>query len=259
VHEGHAVGRQQAPDPAEQLLVPAEAHVLQEADRHDPVEPPRDLAVVAAQEAGTFGQAQLAGPGVRPCVLLPGQGDAGHVDLVAAGEVQGEAAPAAPQVEDPLAGLEEQLGGDVVLLGALRRLETFPARRMVGARVLPLAVEEQRVELAGKVVVVRHVPRRPAARVALVDQAQEPARHCYPRRGVPPGEAAVDVVRREQEQFGDVALLEDDAPVHVAFAEGEARPEHELQLQPAVQEPHRHAPARRPAEAAAPPAGVDDL
>ena len=63
-------------------------------------------------------------------------------------KVEGEAAPAAADVEHRLAGTERELGGDVALFGPLRVLETVASLGEISARILPVGVEEEIVELA---------------------------------------------------------------------------------------------------------------
>ena len=63
----------------------------------------------------------------------------------------------------------------MALLGDLRLLQRLVAAREIGAGVLPVAIEEQAVEPAVQVVVVRHVALRARRRVVLVDAALQPA------------------------------------------------------------------------------------
>ena len=121
--------------------------MLEHADRDDAVVAARLLAVVEQLEAHAVGHAALERAPARDGVLLLGQGDARHVDAELAGEEQAHAAPARADVEDLLAGLQQQLGGDVLLLVVLRLLQRLVAGHEVGAGILPVAVEEEVVEL----------------------------------------------------------------------------------------------------------------
>ena len=98
------------------------------------------------------------------------QGDAGHRDAVLARRVDREAAPAAADVEHPLALLQRQLGAHEVELRALRGLEARPVAREERAAVGHRPVEPQREEVVGDVVVVAD-----RAAVAL-DAVAAPAR-----------------------------------------------------------------------------------
>ena len=79
------------------------------------------------------------------------------------GEIEAEPAPARADVEHALSRLDGELGGEVALLGELRLLEVG-ALREVGAGILPVAIEEEVVDGAVDVVVVRHVAPRPSGR-----------------------------------------------------------------------------------------------
>ena len=82
--------------------------------------------------------------------------------------------------------IEAQLGGDVPLLGGLRLLQRLVAAREVGAGVLPVAVEEQAVEPAVQIVVVRDVALRAGGRIVLVDaplNSADSAGHSRPPDG----------------------------------------------------------------------------
>ncbi len=69
------------------------------------------------------------------------------------GEVEPKPTPAGTDVENSLARLEVELGGEVALLRQLRFIEAFDAVLEVGAGVLHVLVEEERIEAAVEVVV----------------------------------------------------------------------------------------------------------
>ena len=96
-----------------------------------------------------------------------------HVDVGDAVEVERRAAPAAADVEHPLAGLQRELGGDVRLLVRLRLLEAVGGVGEVGAAILQVVVEEEAVEVVAEVVMMRDVaPRR--ARLVAAEQRLPP-------------------------------------------------------------------------------------
>ena len=68
------------------------------------------------QEAGMVGEAELGQAGIAPLHLLFRQGHPGDVDIVMPGQILGEAAPAAAEVEHAHAGLQPELRRDVPLL-----------------------------------------------------------------------------------------------------------------------------------------------
>ncbi len=85
--------------------------------------------------------------------LLLRQRDAVRGDAVVLRRVADEAAPAAADVEEALAGLQAQLAADHFELVALRLGDVVVPVGVVGAGVDHLGVEEERVELVRQVVV----------------------------------------------------------------------------------------------------------
>ena len=55
------------------------------------------------------------------------------------------------------AGLDQQLGGEVAFLGELRVVERLLGMLEIGAAVLPVGVEEERIEPPVEIVVMRDV------------------------------------------------------------------------------------------------------
>ena len=114
----------------------------------------RHLAVVQEAHLGQVVEPLALDRLLRPQRLLLGQRDAERPHAVLAGGVAHHAAPAAADVEQPLAGLETELARDQVVLERLRLLQ-----RRVGARVARAGVghrrpEHELVEPVGDVVVV---------------------------------------------------------------------------------------------------------
>ena len=62
---------------------------------------------------------------------------------------------------------EQQLGGEVALLGELGVVERLLGMLEIGAAVLPVGIEEQRIEPAVEIVVMRDVAPRAAGRIEL--------------------------------------------------------------------------------------------
>src|SRR5262249_1763465 len=84
--------------------------------------------------------------------------------------------------------------------------------------VLPVGVEEKRIELTVEVVVVRDIASRPRARIELqkptVKIANEPLRPGKKRR------PAIPLLAQDESQHtGDRALFDHNAAVHVGLAE----------------------------------------
>src|ERR1700741_722844 len=93
---------------AEELPVMAGADMLEHADRDDAVEAALQLAVVAQMEAHAIAKAGRRRVLLRELVLLDRERHAGGVHPGRAREVEGEPPPAAADVEQLLAGLEQE-------------------------------------------------------------------------------------------------------------------------------------------------------
>jgi hypothetical protein len=82
---------------------------------------------------------------------------------------------------------------------------------------LPIGVEEQRVKSAVEIVVVRGVAPRSPARIELFNAplqiADEPAQPC------PPGRALATLTQQDGKDVGDRARFDDNAAIHIRFAE----------------------------------------
>ena len=60
----------------------------------------------------------------------------------------------------------QQLGREMALLGELGVVERLIGRFEIGAGVLPVGIEEQRIQPAVEIVVVRDIATRPAGRLS---------------------------------------------------------------------------------------------
>ena len=102
-------------------------------------------------------------------MLLLRQRDAGDVGAGDLGEIEPEPAPAAADVEHASdRARSQQLGGEMPLLGELRVVERLSGVLEIGAAILPVGVEEERVEPAVEIVVMRDVAARALARIELL-------------------------------------------------------------------------------------------
>ena len=140
-----------------------------------------DRAVI--QQLKLHAVLQPLGPGSGPGFgeLFLRQGDAGDMRAEIARQGQRHAAPAAADVQHPQSGpVEAQLGGDVALLGGLRFFQRFVAPREIGAGILAVPVQEQAVQPAIQVIVVRDIAARPARRVVLQQAPAERAEMFVP-------------------------------------------------------------------------------
>ena len=131
------------------------ADVLDHADRGDRVEAlAGEVAVVHDADLDPVGDAGLLGPLARPLGLRRREGDADDAGAVLGRRPEREAAPAAADVEHPVALLQRQLAGDRLQLLFLRRLQRLRTLGEEGAAVGHRLVEEEGEEVVGDVVVV---------------------------------------------------------------------------------------------------------
>ena len=92
--------------------------------------------------------------------LLRRQGDAEHVDVGDPVQIQREPAPAAADVEHPLAGLQVDLGGEVGLLVELGLLQAVARVGEVAAAILHVGFHPEPVEVVADVIMVGDVALR---------------------------------------------------------------------------------------------------
>ena len=104
------------------------------------------------------------------------------------------------------------------LLGELRVVERLAGAFEIGAAVLPVGVEEQRIEPAVEIVVMRDVAARAPARIELLEAAVQVAQQ--PLRPRPVRHLGA-LAEHDGKHVGDRALLDDERAVHVGFAEFE--------------------------------------
>ena len=217
-----AVGGEEARGGAEEGGELRQADVLEHADGDDVVELALDLAVVLEAEAHPVGEAGGGGALGGDPVLLAREGDAGDVGAGDAGEVERHAAPAAADVEDAGAGADEELGGDQALLGELGLVERHAGVFEEGAGILHVAVEKEPVEPFVEVVVMGDVGAGGLEADGADHRGVGDAAPEVEALGGRGGELGARVVLGERDEVVDVALLDDDAAVHVHLGEGEA-------------------------------------
>jgi hypothetical protein len=111
-----------------------------------------------------------------------------------------------------------------MLLGLLRGLQRHVRVGEIGAGILPVGIEEEIVERAGQVVVVRDVGPGARGGVVLVDgAARAPDR---PRQPPPPQPVRQrGVPRGERQQPLQVIAVERERAVHVGLAQCQFGPE----------------------------------
>ncbi len=192
--------------------------MLEHADRDDAVEFFRHVAIVLQLEFDLVRQSLFRGTNARARKLLLRQRDAGDARAAQLGEIERKSAPAASDIEHALAGRDEKLGCEMSLLGELGVVERLVRRLEIGAAVLPVGIEKQRIELSVEIVVVRDVATRTPTRIELLQTAMEVAQQPLcprPKRRL----AADALVQHNSKNVGDRALLDHHGAVHIGFAE----------------------------------------
>ena len=101
-------------------------------------------------------------------MLFVRERDAGHIGAADFGEIEPEPAPAATDVEHAqilteLVRFEQQLGRQMPFLRKLRVVERLAGLFEIGAAILPVGVEEERVEASVEIVMMRHIAARAGA------------------------------------------------------------------------------------------------
>ena len=209
------------------MVVP-DADVLQHAHRDERVAGAFDVAIIVVDELhhGVHSLSRRTFAGVRD--LLARDVEGSDPDAEFARHVQGQGAPPAAGLDDPLTRPEHQLAADVVHLGPLRLLQRGLGRVVVRAGVDHLLVEPQPVEVVAQVVVVLDMPPRSARGVG--------ARLGQSAQGAALGRDRVRAIRRSitaREHVDEIAL-DLDAPCAERISESDLRTEDHREKRAAV-------------------------
>ena len=182
---------------------------------------PVDVAIVEQLELDPVGHAGFGGALPGQVELGLRQGDAEHLDVGDAVEIQGKPAPAAADVEHLHPRLEAELGGDMGLLVELRLVDVVRRIGEVAAAILQVGVEEELVEVVADIVVMGDVAQRRRLPVERAQQVSDPAALAQERIGavaVLPAVAAADDV----DEVEYLALFDDQPAVHEGFGGAQA-------------------------------------
>src|SRR6185295_18714735 len=149
--------------------------VLKHADRNDTIESFINVSIVLQTKFNSSLEAPLDRAVVGGRDLLAGESDTRDVfcarDLR---KVNSKPAPARPDVENPKPRLfHEQLRRDMSLLGNLRIVEAIALALKIGARILPVGIEKERIELSIEIVVVVDILPGTFARIELGSPATQ--------------------------------------------------------------------------------------
>ena len=154
-----AVVRQEAAQGCEERVVLAPVDGFDHLDRDRFVEGASQVAVVAVEHADPVLEAGGPDPFGRELVLRRRDGGGGHEASVAFGRMQREAAPAGPDLEQPIAGGQVERTGQPIELRPGRVGERHPGSVEDRARVRHRLVEQVLEEVVAEVVVRAHVAR----------------------------------------------------------------------------------------------------
>ena len=192
-----------------------------------------DVAVVLQAKLHPVAKAGLRGAARRDRELLLRQRHADGARADDLSEIERHAAEAAADVEDALPLLDQQLGGEVALLGELGLLERLALVLEIGAGILLVGVEEEAVEPAVVIVVPLDVGLGALAVVAPLESAQRDAR-LLEQLDPPRSAERHRVLGGERDEIVEVAFDELEAAVHVELAERQLGVQQELALRGAI-------------------------
>ena len=223
VDERDAVRREEIAEGSEVFGIVGDADMFEHADGDDAVERAGDGAVILKREGDAVGEAGGVRAGAGGFELLGGQRDAGDAGAVILGQRDGHAAPAGADVQYVEIGLgEAEFGGDVAFLFGLGFFERFVAAGEVGARVVPVAVQEEGIEAAVEIVMMGDIAARAGNWVVLGSFA-ECAGDGAAQRKAGVGAAVGEVGEEEIQNVFEFAVERDEVSGDVGFAEDEGR------------------------------------
>src|ERR1700730_13421239 len=203
--------------PEKRVVIPL-ADVFEHANGDDAIEFFRDLPIIL--NAKLAGKPFRSGPLLRNSHLFVEKIDADNRNLGVLREIETEPAPSASDVENLEAGPQQQLGGNVPLLGELRIVERSVAAFEISARILQVGIQKQAIDAIIDIVMMGRIAMRPPEGIALKDSARK--RPQCPERATPRARLnPVEVFDSDVEKIRDRALLDDYAAIHIGFAESE--------------------------------------
>src|SRR6516165_5637368 len=129
----------------EESVVVVDADMFEHPDRHDAVERSPNVAIILQQKF-CRSEVLLRRAGVRHLQLLRGQRDAGNVGTGHLGKIETKPAPARANVENAVAASDQELCRKVPLLSKLGVVKGGIRRLEIGAAILHVAVEEERIK-----------------------------------------------------------------------------------------------------------------
>ncbi len=201
--------------------------MLEHADGDDTVEGLAvHVPVVLQLETHALVKVPLRCPHPGDLQLLLAQRDPGDLDIAGLRHIHRHATPSGTDLQHALTRLEQKLGGNMALLGQLRLVQPNAGRIEIGAGILPVLVQKEIEKLAVQIIVVSHV--------VLVAIDREMALDLLMRNMQQRNQRVADRCRlfeavgfQKRDDIEDVALFDDDFPIHVHFTKLEARIPHD--------------------------------
>ena len=108
----------------------------------------------------------------------------------------------------------------MALLGELGIVQRRIRRFEIGATVLLVGIEEERIQPPVEIVVARDIVSRTAARIELADMPDQIAQ---PPLQLGPARQYFGLIEQDRQHVGNRALLDDEGAFHVDFAERKLR------------------------------------
>ena len=227
VDQCDTAGCQTCPDLVEKHRQPARPHMLQHADRHDPVELSALVPVITKREIQTVIKAGICGG--LPCIseLLFRQGDAGHRDIVAAGcQRTCQPAPAAADIQHTIALCEIQLGGKPCQFGDLRLIKAVFRCMEIAAGILAPGIQKTGKQLVCQVVMMRYIAAG-SARQVQVPQPGHAMPDCQRCTTAPVAGPMRRVLHQQRDKRFKTVFWYNKAAIHIGFAKSKVRLHHE--------------------------------
>ena len=126
-----------------------------------------------------------------------------------------------------MALVDQQLGGEMALLGELRLLEPLPLALEIGAGILQVGIEEQLIEPVVEIVVMGDVAPRPRRGRFAKSKRRRKKRTRRSALARPKCGIAERIARAERHEVVEIALRHLEAAVHVEFAQRQLGVEHQ--------------------------------
>ncbi len=153
-------------------------------------------------------------------MLFAGQRHTGHIGAGFLRQIEAHTTPARADIENLHPGFaQQQLGRDVPLLVVLGAFEIVVGAVEIRTGILPVAVQEEIVEIVGEIVVMGDVLLRLADRIVLLEAPEHPA---YARAKIrqPVVLERLDVATDQVDQIEQRPFFDCQGPVHIGFADG---------------------------------------